>query len=65
MVKLKSSFGAERGRRSLGTAGILGSPGREGGTLGHTPKWVGDLNIQGEKRTGILRTSLKKVLSFR
>lgn len=29
------------------------------------PKWVEDLSISGEKKTGILRTSLNKSFEFR
>ena len=56
---MKISISAERGR-SLGDADIPGRLSREGGPFAHGPKQVEDLNIQGEKRTGIRRSSLKK-----
>lgn len=60
---MKCSIGLREGR-ALGAAGIPGRPGGEEGTLAHNPKLVEDLNIQGEKRTGILRTRLKKSCEF-
>ena len=44
----------------MGDDDIPGRLSREGGPFAHGPKQVEDLNIQGEKRTGIRRSSLKK-----
>lgn len=50
--------------RALGAAGIPGRPDGEEGTSAHSPMQVEDLDIHGEKRTGILRTRLKKSCEF-
>lgn len=62
-MQLEISTGAERRRRSLGAAGVPGRPGREGSTVAQ-PKALEDVTIQGEKRKGILRTSLNKSFAF-
>lgn len=61
---MEMSIGAERRRRNWGWAAGVPEGLVEKGVICLNPKWVEDLNIQEEKRTSILKTSLTRSFEF-